>query len=91
MTKIAIDTTQYDQLVDDFNTCVNNYIESINTFFELIETNTGWHGDAASSYIDKVKSEKIKYINFGDSLENFAITLKDVGTTIETIPSSLGR
>ena len=57
MAIIKANTDEFKKLIDDFDSCVKNYNQAIESFFKTIEDSRGiaWEGDAAKEYYDKAQ------------------------------------
>ena len=91
MTKIKVDTSSFNRLVNDFNSCVQSYNSSVDSFFQEIARCEAWEGDAADKYKEVTAGDKVKYTDFGDSLSKFVNLLYDISGNLERTASSSKR
>lgn len=91
MAIIKANTVEFKKLIDDFDSCVKNYNQAIESFFNTIEESRGiaWEGDAAQKYYDKAQRDKTIYTDYGDELNIFSSTLSDTCVSLnDTIRKS---
>lgn len=91
MAIIKANTDEFKKIIDDFDSCVKNYNQAIESFFKTIEDSRGiaWEGDAAKEYYDKAQIDKLVYTDFGDELNIFSSTLSDTCVSLnDTIRKS---
>lgn len=79
MTTIKANTDEFKKLIADFDFCVKNYNQDIESFFKTIEDSREvvWKGDAAQEYYDKAQTDKLVYTDYGEELNIFSSTLFD--------------
>lgn len=79
MAIIKANTEEFEKLIVDFNSCIKNYNQAIESFFKTIEDSREivWKGDAAQEYYDKAQIDKSVYTDYGDELDIFCSTLSD--------------
>lgn len=79
MAIIKANTEEFEKLIVDFNSCIKNYNQAIESFFKTIEDSREivWKGDAAQEYYDKAQIDKSVYTDYGDELNIFCSTLSD--------------
>lgn len=88
MTRIKSNLVSFDELIKDFDLCVQNYNQSIDSFFKYVNQFKGWEGEAGQKYLDTIISEGSSYVDFGTSLQSFndvlSDTLKNLNATIKS-------
>lgn len=79
MAIIKANTEEFEKLIVDFNSCIKNYNQAIESFFKTIEDSREivWKGDAAQEYYDKAQIDKSVYTDYGEELNIFCSTLSD--------------
>ncbi len=87
MSRLKVDTAKYNELVSSLNTCVQLYNNSIDSFFNEINS-ASWEGDAATKYKEASAIEKAKYVSFGESMIKYVDTLYEIGSSLESTVSS---
>lgn len=84
MAKVNVDIDKLSAWVSDFDKCTRIYNTAIESFFDKIKQYKGWEGSAAVTYLNKVNSESLKYIYFGNDLSNFCIVLSGIVDNLES-------
>ena len=94
-TKMIIDanTTNLEKLISDLDLCAKNYNQAVDTFFKTIENSRGvvWEGDAAKEYYDRVIADKVAYVDFGEELNSFCLTLFDTNNDLNSTINKSSR
>lgn len=72
---VDADMIKLKELVEKLNSAVKLYKEYINEYFVNIKNipsiTYAWKGNVAQSYVDLVASREVKYIDFGESLQEY--------------------
>jgi len=87
MTFIKADKEKLNLCADSFEKDAIGYNQAIAEYFKKIrdipELTKDWKGDVADSYVQLILSREQKYIDFGDSLMEFADLLKKSANSLE--------
>lgn len=53
MAIVKADTVNFEELITDFDICVQTYIQSVDSLYKLINGMSAWKGKAQMDYLDR--------------------------------------